>query len=112
MRDISSATASVLRATRTYHDLENAWDASLHSGVGIQVRVQDVFRPGETRPFMRRTQWVEVDTAGRVSSHELIFANPHSARSREMQGIPCEVFPAGHVAQIIDLNAFRASRGR
>ncbi len=96
----------------TYHDLENAWDAKLQSGTGIQVRVQDVFRPGETRPFMRRTQWVEVDTTGRVSSHELIFANPHSARSRDRQGIPTEVFPPGHVAQIIDLNAFRASRGR
>jgi hypothetical protein len=96
----------------TYHDLENTWDASLQSGVGIQVRVQDVFRPGETRPFMRRTQWVEVDTAGNVTRHELIFANPHTPRSRDRQGIPSEVFPPGHVAQVIDLNAFRASRGR
>lgn len=96
----------------TFHDLENAWESSLKGGTGIYARVQDVMRPGETRPFMRRVQWSEVNPAGHVSNHELIFANPHSVRSRAAQGIPSEVFPPGHVAQIIDLNAFRASRQR
>jgi hypothetical protein len=96
----------------TFHDLENAWDAALQSGTGIQVRVQDILRPGESRPFMRRAQWVEVDPAGNLTRHELVFANPHSVRSRDRQGIPSQVFPPGHVADVIDLNAFRASRGR
>ncbi|BDC48459.1 hypothetical protein F183_A07750 [Bryobacterales bacterium F-183] len=98
------------RGGGTFHDLENEWAASLHGGTGIVARVQDVMRPGETRPFMRRVQWSEVDSAGRITHHERVFANPHSTRSRNAQDIPTEVFPPGHIAQVIDLNAFRASR--
>lgn len=96
----------------TFHDLENAWEESLHQGVGIEVRVQDVLRKGESRPFMRRVQWVEVDTAGHMSRHELIFANPHSVKSRLQQNIPGNEFPPGHVADIVDLNAYRARQGK
>jgi len=100
------------RGGGTFHDLENAWENLLHQGVGIRVRVQDVSRAGETRPFMRRVQWEEIDTAGNSHHYEVIYANPHTVRSRTNQEISNEVFPPDHIAEVIDLAARRAAMGR
>lgn len=86
----------------TFHDLENRWARQLQEGTGIDVTVTDVFRKGEDRPVYRVARWTETSTTGARTNRELIFANPHTARSRDRQGIAPTV-PPGNVGQVIDM---------
>jgi hypothetical protein len=71
----------------TYKNLEDTWADKLTRGTGVEVKVTDVTRHGEDRPFMRKVEWTEVAPNGSRTHHELTFANTHSARSRDRQGI-------------------------
>src|SRR5512140_335748 len=53
----------------TYHWLEDEWASKRLKGIDIWVQVTDIFRPNETRPFMRNVQWIE-DNKGVESRHE------------------------------------------
>lgn len=86
----------------TFKDLENAWEHLLKSGFGIQVCVQDVYRKGEDRPFMRRAEWTQNSPTGERSFFELTFANTQSPESREKREIPPTV-PADNHGSVIDL---------
>jgi hypothetical protein len=87
----------------TFHDLENQWESQLLSGSKINATVQDITRPGESRPFMRRVSWTETDPNGKVTNNYLIFANPHTQDSRDQQGVPATPLPDDHIAPVIPL---------
>jgi hypothetical protein len=71
----------------TYRRLEDRWTELLGSGTGVHVRVEDVFRAGETRPFMRRVEWTEIAADGSEVRRSLDFMNPHTPNSRAAQGV-------------------------
>ncbi len=72
----------------TFRQLEDSWAEKLKSGTGVEVKVSDVTRRGEDRPFMRKVEWTETAPNGTQSKHELTFANTHTPKSRDMQSIP------------------------
>ena len=51
---------------------------------------------------MRRVAWTETDPSGQATDYELIFANPHTAKSRDKQEIPATV-PEGNMGKLIPL---------
>lgn len=61
--------------------------------------------PGSPRPFMRRAQWTEIDKAGNVTNHQLIFANPQTARSRLKRGIRVNHFLRATLPQLFPSEA-------
>jgi hypothetical protein len=66
----------------TYKDLENTWAARQKQGLEIDVRVTDVTKPGEQRPFRRNVQWTETSPDGRKTLNELDFVNTETPESR------------------------------
>ncbi len=86
----------------TFKKLENYWEQKLNSGTGVEVRVRDVYRKGEDRPFMRKVEWTETSPSGQVSKNSLDFANTHTPKSRLNQDIAPTV-PPGTKADVIDL---------
>jgi hypothetical protein len=86
----------------TFKDLEDSWAILLQARFAINVCVQDVYREGEDRPFMRRAEWVESSPTGNRSLFELIFANTHTQESREGRDLPPTVSADNH-ASIIDM---------
>lgn len=67
----------------TWRQLEIYWARRLLSGDRIEVRVRDVFRPGEARPWKRVVEWTEITPDGRrrqVEAQE--FLNSSSPRQR------------------------------
>lgn len=87
----------------TYKQLEDDWAAKLQNGTGVEVVVQDVYRAGETRPFMRRVEWMETAPDGRQTQHQLLFANAHTPRSRDLQGIVPDL-PPDHRGALIPVD--------
>ena len=84
----------VANRTGTFKQLENSWERKLKNGTGIEVKVLDVKKAGDTRPFARKVEWKEIGPNGQVSHHELTFMNTHSPKSRQMQGIePTVLYP-------------------
>jgi hypothetical protein len=71
----------------TYKHLEDDWAARLLEGFEIHVTVIDITRVGEDRPFVREVRWTERSPEGSTRPNELTFANMHTPRSREAQGI-------------------------
>lgn len=71
----------------TYKEVENEWAYKLRHGIGIDVKVTDVFRKGEDRPFMRHVEWVETGLSGEHTTRKLDFANTHTPKSRDARGI-------------------------
>jgi hypothetical protein len=71
----------------TYSNLESAWAAKRLQGIEIYVQVTDVFRFGETRPFLRNVQWTE-SVNGHEANFAVDFANTHTPESRTAQHIP------------------------
>lgn len=70
----------------SYLDLENLWAQKLRNGTGIEVRVRDRYRPGESRPVSRLVEWTETAPNGAVTHHTgLEFLNTTSPQSRRMQ---------------------------
>lgn len=70
----------------TYKDLENMWERKRLNKVDVWVQVTDVTRFGEVRPFMRNVKWTELIN-GNETTHEVDFANTHTALSRLAQNI-------------------------
>ena len=70
----------------TYSNLEDLWAAKRKQGIEIYVQVTDIFRFGETRPFMRNVQWTE-RVNGQETDLALDFANMHTPESRTAQNI-------------------------
>jgi hypothetical protein len=71
----------------TFKDLENTWAQKLQDGIGIEVRVTDVTKKGENRPFMRTVEWDEIFPDGTTNHTDIDFMNPHTPESRLKQGI-------------------------
>lgn len=72
----------------TFYKLEDSWAKSLKEGTGIEVKVTDITRKGEDRPFMRRVEWTEITPDGvRLPSQQIEFANTHTPMSRDKSGI-------------------------
>ena len=46
---------------------------------------------GESRPFVRKVMWTEISQGGAMTKKEMLFMNPHTARSRQFQDIPSTV---------------------
>lgn len=72
----------------TFRQLEDRWAKKLKEGTGIEVKVSDVTRKGEDRPFMRKVEWTEIAPDGKRTSNELTFANTHTPKSRDKQAVP------------------------
>src|SRR5579859_1730640 len=69
-----------------YYDLEDKWAALRKQGVEIDVRVTDVTRIGENRPFMRNVKWTEITPDGMVTVNEIDFANTTTVETRVKSG--------------------------
>jgi len=54
----------------------------LRNGTGIEVKVQDVFKPGQDRAFLRKAEWTETNPTGAVTKKSLDFMNTQSVESR------------------------------
>ncbi|MCB1019629.1 MAG: DNA/RNA non-specific endonuclease [Acidobacteria bacterium] len=68
-----------------YLELENDWARKLESGIGIEVKVTDVYKAGEARPFVRKVEWTEIGPTGAREKYSLDFANTTSPQSRAKQ---------------------------
>ncbi len=88
--DVRNLTAQhrYMNQNGTYRQLEDHWAEQLKHGTGIEVKVTDVTRKGEDRPFMRKVVWTEIAPDGTKTVRQLDFANVHSATSRANRGIP------------------------
>lgn len=71
----------------TFKHLEDGWERKLQEGWGIEVTVVDISKKSTDRPFMRRVEWTEISPTGQRTTHSLDYANPHTAKSREMREI-------------------------
>jgi hypothetical protein len=88
------------RAGGTYRDLEIDWGNKLRNGTGIEVKVQDVFKPGQNRAFLRKVEWTETSPTGAVTKKSLDFMNTQSVESRLNRDIAATV-PPGTSARIL-----------
>lgn len=75
------------RSGGTYKQLENEWAKKLKDGTEIDVKVADITRKGEDRPFMRKVEWTETAKDGTKTDKELYFANTYTPESRDKRGI-------------------------
>lgn len=66
----------------TYRRLEAHWARLLKKGHGVEVKVIDVARRGEARPFLRKVEWREIDPRGNAESRRLLFGNFETKQSR------------------------------
>jgi len=89
----------------TFKSLENNWEAKLKNGVRIEAEVTDITRVGENRPFMRKVKWTETTPDGKVTPHELEFANTHTPESRAKQNISPTI--SGQNGKVIDMEEAR-----
>jgi len=80
--------------------LEIDWGNKLRNGTGIEVKVQDVFKPGEDRAFLRKVEWTETSPTGAVTKKSLDFMNTQSVESRLNRSIAATV-PPGNSAAIL-----------
>jgi hypothetical protein len=87
------------RGGGTYRDMEIDWGNKLRNGTGVDVKVQDVFKPGTDRPFLRKVEWTETSPTGTVSKRSLDLMNPQTAESRLNRDIAPTV-PFGTSADI------------
>lgn len=71
----------------TFKKLENAFRSKLENGTKIDVKVTDVTRVGEERPYHRIVEWTETAPDGTVTKNKLDFANMHTPESRDAQGV-------------------------
>ncbi len=95
----------------TWRQLEIMWAEKLHNGTRVFVEIHEVSHAKGERPFMRRAVWEEVDAAGKVTKHELVFGNFETAKSREATGAaPTQGVPDTGAAVFI-WNAEREKRG-
>jgi len=74
------------RSGGTYKQLENEWAKKLKDGTEIDVKVADITRKGEDRPFMRKVEWTETKD-GIKTDKKLYFANTYTPESRDKRGI-------------------------
>lgn len=84
----------------TYRDLEIDWGNKLRNGTGIEVKVQDVFKSGEDRAFLRKVEWTETSPTGNVTQRSLDFMNSQTPASRLNRDMPATV-PPGTSADIL-----------
>lgn len=75
----------------SFKQLEDNWDVLLRQGTGVELKVVDVTLKGESRPFVRKVTWTEISQGGAMTKKEMLFMNPHTARSRNLQDIPATV---------------------
>jgi len=72
----------------TFHDLESVWAEKLKMGVRIKVKVTDITKAGENRPFVREVEWTETNLDGSGKSGKMTFGNFETERGRIAKGIP------------------------
>ena len=75
------------RAGGTWFEMEMEWENKLKSGWRIKATVMEAMRAGERRPYKRKVTWTEIDPDGKLTSHERIFANTETPKSRASGGI-------------------------
>ena len=92
--------------------LDNYLSNAADHGFKVRDHVKDVFRPGEQRPFMRVHKYHIYKDGKLVKSGEVVFANTHTPRSRELQGIKDKVSnQKDNVIQAADRFGASARRG-
>lgn len=89
----------------SYHDLESDWARKLKDSYRITVTIQDKYRVGEERPFVRLVQWVETTPAGKQEAPQTLdFGNFSSPQLRDARGeTPGPVTNGGQGATVIPL---------
>ncbi len=89
----------------SYHDLESDWSRKLKDRYRISVIIQDKYRLGEERPFVRKVQWTETDAKGKQGAPQMLDSgNFSSPQWREASGErPGPVTNGGKGAKIIPL---------
>lgn len=92
----------------SYLHLEDYWESQLHKGVGVEVKVRDMFRPGEDRPIARLVEWTEVYPDGKRQNFSVDFLNAHTPLSRAKRNVPTTKYD--QPAEVIDLDLYRRSR--
>lgn len=96
---------------KSYRYMEDGWAKKLKKGYGIKAKVIDVTRVGESRPFMRRVEWIETSPTGKRGRRQVrTFSNPDSAKAREKRGWE-NPFPEDHQAKTYDWAKERQKRG-
>jgi hypothetical protein len=65
-----------------YLRMENEWEQLLHEGYGIEVKVTDKYRAGESRPISRLVEWVEISPSGARTERHLDYGNFGSPQAR------------------------------
>jgi hypothetical protein len=88
------------RGSGTYRDMEIEWGDKLRNGTGIEATVQDVFKPGQDRAFLRKVEWTETSPTGVVTKDSRTFVNTQSVASRLKRGVAPTV-PPGTEADIV-----------
>jgi hypothetical protein len=71
----------------TFRRMEARWAGLLKKGHGVEVKVIDVTRRGETRPFLRKVKWKVTDPHGNTETFRLDFGNFETVKSRGMKGL-------------------------
>jgi hypothetical protein len=88
----------------SYHDLESEWSRKLKAGYRISVVIQDKYRLGEERPFVRWVQWVETNPKGKQETQTMDFGNFSSPQLRDARGeTPGPVTNNGQGAKVINM---------
>jgi hypothetical protein len=88
----------------TFKHLEDGWERKLQEGWGIEVTVVDITKKSADRPFMRRVEWTEISPTGQRTTHSLDYANPQTAKSREMREVePTVLTPQENNLRDLDL---------
>lgn len=71
----------------TWFRMEGLWTEQLENGVGIEVKVTDVFKLNEARPYKRNVEWTEIHTDGRritrTETENATFVNFETPASRK-----------------------------
>jgi hypothetical protein len=91
------------RQGRPRQQLQDRWKALLHQGTGVEVRVVDVMRAGDARPFARLVRWTEIAPDGARTERSLSFLNAHNPLTRRLQDVPATDLPPGWVAPVIPI---------
>jgi len=89
----------------SYLHLEDFWEEQLHKGVGIDVRLRDMFRPGADRPIGRLVEWTEIYPDGKSQKFTVDFLNAHTPNSRLKQGVPVPKYD--QPAEVYGLDDYR-----
>ncbi|MDB2686765.1 DNA/RNA non-specific endonuclease [Mariniblastus sp.] len=70
----------------SFAKLESSWARKLKKGIRVIVKVEDVYKEGASRPYMRRVTWTEIQKTGVKSNFKELFMNSTTEKGRISTG--------------------------